>query len=218
MNRLAPRVLLALTSAVALLVASGSARADDTAVGPVAPMAAPATPEDKPSDAPRWYGWQTLTTDGAAVVLGALALASDSTSAQETLGTAAVGAYGLGAPVVHATHGRFAYAGGSLAMRLGGPLAGGLVGLVTGVFLPIPTESIGQRLVVGMYGGAALGAVGASVIDAAVFARESPSRPAKAAHAAPVAPHVVPTFAVTRERSESGVTGARATVGASLVF
>src|SRR5215467_11328850 len=66
----------------------------------------------------RWYGWQTLLVDGAAIGLGV---------ATRNAGVF-LGAYALGAPIVHVAHERFGEAAGSLGLRVVMPLAAGGAG------------------------------------------------------------------------------------------
>ena len=104
----------------------------------------------------RWYGWQTLITDGAA-----LAVVGSDTG--EVALPAVLAAYEFGAPIVHFAHGHVGKGLASLGMRLGSTLA--LVAAVencpdapeTPCFLPlIPLSWM----------------IAAIPIDAAVLARE----------------------------------------------
>jgi len=127
MIRFGFRLVLPLVLVGAML---NPARADQPA--PVAPLPdvrpdeeePPAIASASPPPARVWYGWQVLATDGALVALTAGALAVE----QEDL--ALVPLFGLFASgaVVHATHGHGLRALGSAGMRLGLPLAGGLIG------------------------------------------------------------------------------------------
>jgi hypothetical protein len=79
----------------------------------------------------RWYGYQTLITDGVALGLFAGAMAtlrlciswsSNHTSScdnhtSEMLGVSSFAVYGFGAPIVHGAHGNWGKAGISLGMR-----------------------------------------------------------------------------------------------------
>jgi len=109
---------------VATLVLAGSgARATDL--------------HDKPppwEGAQTWYGWQTLSADGAALLLGgvgAVRLATDDAYAnQGSNGLAGTGlraglvVFALGTPLMHGLHRHPARAVGSLAMRVLLPLLG----------------------------------------------------------------------------------------------
>lgn len=81
-----------------------------------------------------WYGWQTLTTDGASILLTLMALrSSDSSSSTtaNTLGWLSVGTFVAGGPIVHFAHGNAGKGLGSLALRVGLPIvAGGLGAMV----------------------------------------------------------------------------------------
>lgn len=100
---------------------------------------APVAEHPKPKKV--WYGWQTLLTDGVAVVVGALAYSGGSHSDSGTTmllvgpgmmsamrmsddnssisGSVYIGGalYALGAPTIHVAHGRPGVALGSLALR-----------------------------------------------------------------------------------------------------
>ncbi|HVH44450.1 MAG TPA: hypothetical protein VM925_18985, partial [Labilithrix sp.] len=128
----------------------------------------------------RWYGWQTLITDGAALF------------ATPFVPTAGLGIYLGGAPVVHLTHGRFGTAAVSLGLRVGAPVAGFLTGAALRGF----SSDCGfdgrcgyDTAVFGVLGGA-LGVVAAVTVDAAVLAREEvpvekPKSTALRPHASP---------------------------------
>jgi hypothetical protein len=78
--------------------------------------AAPPTVEASAEPATRWYGWQILAIDAAAL---GVAAASDGEGAELAL-TSLV----LSGPLVHAFHGHGGRALGSLGLRLGAPIAG----------------------------------------------------------------------------------------------
>lgn len=67
-----------------------------------------------------WYGWQTLTTDGLALtgfaVAGALSESPDS-SIYNIIALGSLSSYMLGAPIIHAAHGNWGAAAGSLGLR-----------------------------------------------------------------------------------------------------
>lgn len=120
--------LLLLITATTLSATSG-ARADDgasaTGLGAEAqPAWLQATDrEQPPPDAPlpnsmQWYGWQTLIADG--VTVGSLTTAAviRDESAETAFARFAVGSFVLGPAVVHAVHGRWGPALGSLALRV----------------------------------------------------------------------------------------------------
>lgn len=139
--------------------------------------AAPAAPEDEgihplpvEESSSRWYGWQTLATDGGAVLLIAASLATIDGSrdtASEALAWGALGAYALGAPVVHFAHSNPGRGLGSVAMRIGGPIVLGFVGTV------LEDCRGGGHDFCGLSGallGASAGILGAVAVDAAVLA------------------------------------------------
>jgi hypothetical protein len=76
--------------------------------------------EQEPRAGSRWYGWQTLTVDGAALVLG---LAGAGLGSADGAGLA-LGGYLLGAPTVHLVHDRAGVGLASLGLRIGAPLVG----------------------------------------------------------------------------------------------
>jgi hypothetical protein len=149
----------------------------------------------------RWYGWQTLSTDAAALALALLAGTSSgagiSSSAGEALGWLALGTYGLGAPAVHFVHRNPGRALGSFGIRLGMPIAGAFAGasLASGCdgFL---CEASGAAL------GLLIGVGGAVAIDAAVLARET-----KPKHRDQRAGLLVPLVSLTPQRAWLGVAG-----------
>src|SRR5207253_6226271 len=77
----------------------------------------PEKPEAKAETETRWYGWQTLLSDGLAVVATPLA---------PPLG---VGMSFLGAPIIHIVHLEGFNVLNSLGIRVIAPVVGGLVGL-----------------------------------------------------------------------------------------
>ena len=70
-----------------------------------------------------WYGWQSLTTDAAAVGL-ALAAVNLGSPDQGTLTVLSVSTYALGGPIVHLSHENPGRAGLSLVARVALPAAG----------------------------------------------------------------------------------------------
>jgi len=116
-------------------------------------------PESEPKLESNWYGWQTLIVDG--VWLFGLS------AADEQSATLIVGTYVLGGPIVHWSHGNVGRGFGSLALRLGAPLGLALA------FASGCDSSDGDMGCIGsVVAGAALGVVGAVVLDASVLARE----------------------------------------------
>jgi hypothetical protein len=137
-----------------------------------------------------WYGYQTLATDGAAIALALVA--GEENSEAPALG--ALGLYVLGAPTVHALHGRAAATAGSLALRLFLPLLSSIVG---GATADCSTRVVnddncdfGPRVV-----GLVVGMAAAVVIDSAAIAWEPKAPPAPVAPATRAASSRVRLFA-----------------------
>ncbi len=128
------------------------------------------TPAEDAGTKSYWY--QTLGADGLAFAF-TLAGARGNGDAGVTLG---LGTYLLGAPIIHVAHGRPGRAVGSVAMRIGLPFLGAMVGAALepkhncrpGVdsFECGDDEGPSGEVVLGLL----LGVVGASLIDATVMA------------------------------------------------
>jgi hypothetical protein len=132
----------------------------------------------EPAEETHWYGWQTLLADGASFTLLFSSLASDSGQALPALG---LGAFLLGGPVIHLAHDRGGVAAGSLALRVGLPVAGGFIGLKASECKRVNDYSCddpgeGLAVVVGTFLGASVGALVASGIDAAALAQKTTPR------------------------------------------
>lgn len=176
LDALAKEALVSLPTAGDATSGASSARAPTT-------RDASAGRDGSPENA-SWYGWQTLITDGAALLAAPIAPA------------AGVGLYLVGAPLVHATHGRFGTAAGSFGLRLGAPLVGGVTGIVLwglgsdcGFDGP---ELCGLGSV--LYGavGAGLGVITAVTLDASLLAREPAPPQAKRTSAISFRPSASP--------------------------
>jgi hypothetical protein len=125
------RVVIAFGVALAHLFTPVDAAAQEPSAADNYESGWPEVPEEEPEPAHgsprerRWYGWQTLATDGASVLLLVLAAGYDPrTSSGRTardymLGTGLVGYY-LGAPIVHFSHGHVGKGFGSFGIRAGG--------------------------------------------------------------------------------------------------
>ena len=144
---------------------------------PVAPPVDEAIHPLQPDESPRrWYGWQTLATDGSALLLigASISTASGgSDSASATLGFAALGAYALGGPIAHFAHANVGRGLASLGMRVGGPVLLGYAG-----YLLENCGSGGGHEFCGVGGlllGVSAGIIGAVVIDSAVLAFDEDS-------------------------------------------
>src|SRR5262245_28737111 len=110
---------------LAALVAGARVARADEAVDAGASQAAPTA----------WYGWQTLTSDGSAIALGALAYGVDKaggTAITNVFWTASVATFFVGAPVIHWKHGHVGKGFGSLGLRVGLPLGAFIVGALIG--------------------------------------------------------------------------------------
>jgi hypothetical protein len=137
---------------LALLAVSSSASASET----------PADPSAR-----SWYGLQTLVADGGALA-GGIA----------TSGTLFFPGYLLGAPIVHAIHGRPLRGFLDLGLRLGLPFAG--AALLGGAKYLGSRES-GPPLLAFSVLGAASGAITAVALDATVLAwDDAPARKERA--------------------------------------
>jgi hypothetical protein len=180
------------------------ARRADVAVAPELALRAPERTEldAQPNPAKRWYGWQTLATDGAAIASFVLAGTTDETSVLPAVG---LGAYLLGGPIVHAAHDNWGRAALSLGMRTVIPVATG------GLFFA--ANSCGEnssndpdsdadawcglgQAIAAVFGGL-VGATVASALDASLLAWE-PEEPT---------PQVAPALGVTKTSAWLGVAG-----------
>ena len=121
----------------------------------------------------RWYGWQTLCTDAAAIGLTITAAVLDGNDRTQTpVVLLAAGSYLLGGPIVHFAHGHQGKGFLSLAMRVGLPVvAGGTMVLASSCS---PKDCMGGGLL--MVGAGVLGMIASSAIDAAAIAREDVPR------------------------------------------
>ncbi len=185
-----------LASAVA--ASEGIALADDSApaavASPAAPPAAPASeppvrtvivyaPPPAPAAKGEWYGWQTLTVDGAstALVLAGVGVGAGANgTAGAALSLAGVTGFAVGAPIVHAVHGQWGIAAADLGLRAGAVALGAFVGHEVGRATSsgcssnsVPLGCLGSSLD-GLAIGATAGAVIASVLDAALLSQDKP--------------------------------------------
>jgi hypothetical protein len=146
-----------------------------------------ATPRGEPER--RWYGWQIILTDAAA--LAPVALISNGGD----WGALALGLYLGGGPVVHGAHESGAKAAGSLGLRIIGVLGGALVGLGISVD---EHPSCYCSLVIGAEVGLVAGSLVASVVDIAVLAYDA--RPTGShTQAEPLRLHLAPVAAFPRD-------------------
>jgi hypothetical protein len=124
----------------------------------------------------QWYGWQTLTADGASMLLliaGAVAAENDTVGdSGDTMVTMGLVGYEFAPGIVHFAHGNPGRGFASFGMRLGMPIAGAFLGAATASGCDgFQCEASGAAV------GLLLGMGGAIAIDAAVFAYDDPERP-----------------------------------------
>lgn len=134
----------------------------------------------------RWYGWQNLIADGAALVTAPFAP------------LAGFGLYVTGGPVVHLAHGEGVHAAGSLGLRLGAPVVLGAGGYALGAASSREgkeQESAGLLALAGIV----MGTVTAVIVDSAVLAYEPATSPKESSTASA---SIWPTAA---PRKEGGV-------------
>jgi hypothetical protein len=196
---------MATIAAFALVAAPRASHAtepegDQTERATVEPPSPSQTPVASEQPSKRWYGWQILMADGAALTIG---LASRNVAASLV-------AYGLPSPVLHLAHERPGAVLGALALRAALPV----IAAVAGYSLEMATSnpcSRGQDLCFRGLGGALVGVfagyLGAVVIDAAVLARENP--PSERTDAPPRASRVrwQPIIGVTKTGASGGIGG-----------
>lgn len=162
---------------------------------PSCPCAA-TTATSRASEVPqveRWYGWETLAFDGAALAMGITMVATEPSS--PVLPVAAATTFYAGAPALHLAHGHADKALGSLGLRAALPA----VTAIGGAFM----LSAGKTDFEGAIGGATagmvlgfgVGAVAAAALDATLIARERvPAPPLREARIA--LSSLTPTVAV----------------------
>jgi hypothetical protein len=162
-------------AALALLLSASAARAQSAAeMTGTARATAEANPSasgpGSPSEKTIWYGWQTLTTDAAALTLllsGAVVNESNNGTA-EAFAYASAATFVFGGPVVHAAHENWGRAFGSLGLRVGAPIVGAFIGAALedcsgGDFCGLSGAAVGFTAGIGT----------AVALDAAVLARET---------------------------------------------
>src|SRR5262245_18559542 len=146
------------------------------------PEAGPRLPAPPPAPPPetRWYGWQTLTADVLAVTLTmVLATRVDQHNGTAVIGSVVLGAsaFVLGGPLVHAFHGHRTKAVGSLALRLGVPLAG--MAIAAGLAGPCGQYEYDHEgcRIGSVAAGSIMGVAIAMIVDAAALGREQVTAP-----------------------------------------
>ncbi len=149
-----------------LALAASSAHAEPPGLTPLAvpvPLPAP-VPVEVPDSS---YRIQTALADAAAV---GLVIAASKAQNGDQLGTAAVGMYALGGPAVHLFNHHPGRAAASLALRIGLPMLGALIGGSIGQC----SSNCGEDDYSGLAGallGMLTGAVVASAIDIGYLSR-----------------------------------------------
>lgn len=115
----------------------------------------------------RWYGWQVLLADVLGGTLASIGTATDVPALLVAGGVVQI----AGAPTIHWAHGRVGAGFGSLGIRFGGPLLGGLAaaGIQTASGFNIDWIGVGV--------GASVGALVALVVDVAALSHERVVRP-----------------------------------------
>ena len=150
-------------AALATLLATQAACAEEAAVEPEK------VPQPAPERASRWYGWQNLAADGAALALVATAISLEQRqgSPSSALAYGALGTYALGGPIIHLIHQNYGRSAASVGMRVGGPIVLGALGAAAEDCGNHGGEFCGLG---GALLGASLGVVAAVAVDAAVLA------------------------------------------------
>lgn len=168
--------------ALAALACANGAHADeadpaeevpDTYVPPSLVQPLPPEPEHDPNDeipypyeepgtkqkvTRHWYGWMTLAVDVPAITVAAVGLAVDSAPAAYS----GLVSYLVGAPIIHAAHGKAGTPFASLGLRTGLPL--GMAVLL------VPAEGDSPDAIAAALVAFGVGAAGAVALDAAVLA------------------------------------------------
>lgn len=210
-----PTSLQALSISTALFATEHLARASDEGEIPLRTTPTPhtaqaPTPTSAPSPSePRmrteWYGWQTLTLDGATLV-GAIGGSLAAKSAVPSL--VAGGFFIISGSIVHGLHGRGPAALASFGLRAGLPAAGTLIGGLIG-FLATVGESnsaVGSGVFGGLFGGAlgcGVGVITASTLDAVLLGHETvPDTETKTTSF-----RLSPTVGFTRSGANAGIAG-----------
>ena len=149
---------------------------------------------------PRWYGWQTLTADGATLALliaaSAVSQGRDGEHLAPPMLVLGMASYELTPGIIHFAHRNPGRGFASFGIRFGLPLAGAFIGAsaasgCNGFFCEAGGAAVGLLL----------GAGGAIAIDAAVFAYDDPGRRSTRRKS------FIPLVAVTPQRAIIGLAG-----------
>jgi hypothetical protein len=189
--------------------------APSASAAPIASVA-PIEPEDalavRPPVKParRWYGGEVLGSDAVALSLLLIGIGAASSANGSNDGLAAGLSvtsgfvYVLGGPIVHWAHGHVGAGFGSLALRVGLPFAGGLLGGLLGA-AAVSGQNDGLNGLGVVLGGAlvgfGVGVAAAIIVDPAVNSYEDAPAEKQAAFT------VLPTFAPTKDGAMLGVVG-----------
>jgi len=184
---------------------------------PYVPPPEPYAPPETDRHPSRWYGWQTIATDAAAVGLvtaGIVWVASapiGDDGPSVTLMGASYVTYVLGAPIMHFARGHSKKGLGDMALRVFAPPLLGVIGVgfCTSACTGNGGGEIDTRVVLGFVFGSLVGFVGVSILDAAVLAYEPPA--GRTAHATPRPPKLTLSWApdVVVRRDHTVLVGAR---------
>jgi hypothetical protein len=114
-----------------------------------------------------WYGWRHLIGDGAALALGIAAVPTERFEVAIAGGIA----FAIGGPIAHFTAGNWGRALISFAMRIGGPLLGGLAFVAVKAAVAADSDfDDASALALGI--GGAVGALVAAGLDVGLLARD----------------------------------------------
>jgi hypothetical protein len=212
---------LALALALATLWIARPSKADEDDYTPSPRTSVSQTPRSAPVPVAvstqvetrrNWYGWQTLSTDGAAfslLVLGGSLISNDNTESgvvvTDSFVILSAASYVFGAPIVHAAHQNWGTAAASLGLRVGLPLTGILIGSAADrCGANNDSELCGA---VGPGFGALLGISAAIAIDAAALAYEQAPLVSAATTLQPLAAVSAPFVVADAHRTMLGVMG-----------
>ena len=126
----------------------------------------------------KWYGWETLLVDGAALTLGSVLMAAGDDYDTTGLGAGVlITGYAVGGPIVHWSNGQVGKGFASLGLRLGAPIVVGFGGLAFGALLGAgacngTSDCVTGGAAVGAALGVIVGGAAAIAIDSAALARK----------------------------------------------
>jgi hypothetical protein len=145
---------------------------------------------ERTESARRWYGWQTLATDAAAIAMASSVPLTHENTSRTYEGAVIVmtaTTYLLGGPVVHVAHDKVGTGAGSLGLRVGCPLLLGAAGYALGGGPGSGGDNGWIGGVMGGIVGGTLGVVVAMTIDASVLAYDHGPQPPTASPPRPQA-------------------------------